>query len=241
MWAGKTQDVPEAVEDETSFPRVPSTAMTAAVLTTLLPSLPVFAASGGDPWGSALAAYAHYFSLLIITALVTMERLLVKPDMCDDDQQLLTYADIGLGVIGLPLVYSGYLRVTQYGKGWEFYQHEPIFWVKIALVGVFGAASFFTTTTVIKRSIEQRNTGAWPPMSEKLAKRMQSVLNAELTALLSIPLAATVMARGIGYNESIPWPAEAALAAVVFAGASFKYIKEALTFEDDEKVVASSD
>jgi len=40
------------------------------------------------------------------------------------------------------------------------------------------------------------------------------------------------MARGVGYAEDFPWQAEAALAALVFGGLSFKYVKEALTFED---------
>jgi len=47
-----------------------------------------------------------------------------------------------------------------------------------------------------------------------------------------VPLTATFMARGVGYAEDFPWQAEAALAALVFGGLSFKYVKEALTFED---------
>ena len=36
---------------------------------------------------------------------------------------------------------TGYLRATQFGKGWEFYAHEPIFWLKLTLLAVAGAAS----------------------------------------------------------------------------------------------------
>jgi hypothetical protein len=62
---------------------------------------------------------------------------------------------------------------------------------------------------------------------------MIRICNAELTAIAIIPLTASLMARGVAANQDFPWQAEAALAAVVFAGLSFKYVKEALTFEDN--------
>jgi len=55
-----------------------------------------------------------------------------------------------------------------------------------------------------------------------------------------VPLTATFMARGVGYAEDFPWQAEAALAALVFGGLSFKYVKEALTFEDSPISLESS-
>jgi hypothetical protein len=69
-------------------------------------------------------------------------------------------------------------------------------------------------------------------MSEALAKRMIQICNAELVAIAIIPLTATFVARGVLYSESIPWQAEAGLAAAVFAGLSFKYLKEAFTWEE---------
>jgi uncharacterized membrane protein len=221
--------------------KAPSSSASSAILPvilTLFTSLPAEAAGATIP--SAIAAYVHYVSLLIMTALIVTERITVKEGMTDEEQQLVTYADIGIGLVGIPLVVSGYYRVVEYGMGWEFYQHEPIFWLKIALVGVFGACSFFPTATIIKRSIEQRNTGLWPPMGKNLATRMKQCLNAEITALLSIPLAATLMSRGVGYNEDIPWQLEAGLAAVVFLSLGFKYIKEALTFEENQATASSA-
>lgn len=96
-------------------------------------------------------------------------------------------------------------------------------------------ASFFPTGTIIKRAVEKKDAGNYKPMSKDLQKRMTSVVNAELTGILFIPLTATLMARGVGYNESFPWQAEAGLAAVVFAGAAFKYVKEALTWSDESE------
>jgi putative membrane protein len=91
------------------------------------------------------------------------------------------------GIAGVLVLYTGYLRVTEYGKGWDFYSHEPIFWVKMLLFAIMGSSSFFPTTKIIQRAIQTKNAsdgkeGALPPepMSEKLAARMVKVINGEL-------------------------------------------------------------
>ena len=144
-------------------------------------------------------------------------------------------ADAVYGVAGLLIVFTGYLRVTAYAKGWEFYQHEPIFWLKMLLVAVMGAASFFPTTKIIQRSVAKRNNGGElvAPMSAKLAGRLTSVINAELLAIASIPLAAALMARGVGYADWLPWQAGAAPVALALGGLGFKYVKEALDWQED--------
>lgn len=188
---------------------------------------------------SALASYGHYIALLGILGCIMVERLTIKPNMTSEEEDLIAGADIGLGIFGVLIAYTGYLRAVEYEKGFEFYSHEPLFWLKIAFVGVFGAASFFNTIVIIKRSVAKRN-GDFTPMGEKLSKRMIQICNAELVAIATIPLTATFMARGIGYSNDIPWQAEAALAALVFAGLSFKYVKEAFTFEDNPISLESS-
>ena len=162
------------------------------------------------------------------------ERLLIKEDMSEDDFDTVAIADGLYGIAGLLVTVTGYLRVTQYAKGWEFYQHEPVFWVKMFLFCVTGAASFFPTTKIIQRAVAKRNDPTVPPMSPKLVKRMTSIINAELLAIGSIPLSATLMARGVGYAEWLPWQAGAAPAVLALGGLGYKYVKEALDWTDDE-------
>ena len=190
-------------------------------------------ATGNPPLLGALAAYSHYLSFMIITACLVVERLTVKANMSEEEETRLAITDSVLGLAGLLLVVSGYYRASVFEKGLDYYSHEPIFWLKMVLVSIFGAMSFFPTTKIIQRAIAQR-TGNFVPMSEKLAKRMTSLLNAELLALFTIPASATVMARGIAYTESIPWQAEAALVPIVLVGLGGKYIKEALDWKEDE-------
>ena len=122
---------------------------------------------------------------------------------------------------------DGTLTLTIPRTGLPIFLLDFVDWVH----GVCSAASFFNTTQIIKRAVARRN-GNFEPMSEALANRMIQICNAELVAISIIPLTATFMARGVLYSESFPWQVEAALAAAVFAGLSFKYLKEAFTWED---------
>lgn len=193
--------------------------------------------TAGGSISSALFAYGHYFSILGIVGILMTERWTLEngPNLTEDEENRLAIADTMYGVIGLLIVYTGYYRVVDpaLGKGSYFYLHEPVFWLKMAMVGVLGAASLFNTTTIIQRSVSRFTTGGGSiePMSEALCDRMKSICNAQLTGIVFIPMAATFMARGIGYNDAIPWQAEAGATALVFLGLGFKYVKEALTFE----------
>mmetsp|Transcript_666 Transcript_666/g.1976 ORF Transcript_666/g.1976 Transcript_666/m.1976 type:complete len:294 (+) Transcript_666:1223-2104(+) len=211
-------------------------ALTAAASLALFSSEPAMAAAPAvaNAVPSALAAYGHYLALLGMVAALVTERLLIKNDMSENDFDLVTTADSVSGIAGLLLTVTGYLRVTQYGKGWEFYQHEPVFWLKLVLLSVLGAASFFPTTKIIQLSVAKRDPAVpYTPMSPKLVKRMTTIINAELLALASIPLTATLMARGVGYVEWFPWQAGAALVALTIGGLGYKYVKEALDWSEE--------
>ena len=143
-----------------------------------------------DAIPSALAAYGHYLGLVLVVGSLTTERMLTKPGMAWEQEEKVATADIVYGLSGILVLYTGYLRVTQYGKGWDFYAHSPVFWVKLALLGVMGAASLFPTIKIIQRAVDNKNGVDVPPLSPKLANRMTKIMNGELLAVVSIPLAA---------------------------------------------------
>jgi uncharacterized membrane protein len=210
-------------------------ALTAAASLALLTSDPAMAAaSAAGAVPSALAAYGHYLSLLGVAGALVTERLLIKNDMSEADFDTVTTADSVSGIASLVLTVTGYLRVTEYGKGWEFYQHEPIFWLKLVFLAVLAASSFFPTIKIIQLSATKRDPAVpYTPMSPKLVKRMTAIVNAELTALVAIPLTATLMARGVGYADWFPWQAGAALVALTLGGLGYRYVKEALDWTED--------
>ena len=227
----------ETVNDDGTLFR-PTMAILAAAIPIVSPDI-ASAATSFTPNAvpAAFVAYGHFLALAGLVATLVAERLTIKPNMTPEEEDFLAAADIGYGVFGAIITYTGYLRAVQYEKGFDFYSHEPLFWLKIAFVGVWGASSFFNTITIIRRAVDKKN-GKFVPMGEALAKRMIQICNAELVAVAIIPLTASLMARGVGYSEDIPWQAEAGLAAIIFAGASFKYVKEAFSFEDS---IASED
>jgi uncharacterized membrane protein len=216
-------------------------ALAALPLLTAL-ALPEAAQAAVNPVASAFAAYGHYLGLVLVVASLTTEKFLVKPELTEDEAQKLVIADSVYGIAGVLVLYTGYLRVTQYGKGWEYYAHEPIFWVKMGLFAVMGSSSLFCTTKIVQMAVKKTNGEENATvLGEKLSARMQKIINGELLAIGSIPLAAALMARGVAYAENMPWQAGAAPVALVSLGLSVKYVKEALTWTDEpakEKVEA---
>jgi len=197
-------------------------------------------AAAPDAVPSALAAYGHYLSIILIVASIMTERLTVKAGMSIEEEKLLGAADIMTGVAGTALLVSGYYRTTAYGKGWDFYSHEPIFWLKMTFLGIFGALSLFPTITIIQRTVKIQQEGTIEPMSEELAKRMRQILNAELSALAFIPLTATLMSRGVGYINEFPTEIVGPiLFGVVTAGGVYKYVKDAISWKEAASTIAA--
>jgi uncharacterized membrane protein len=184
-------------------------------------------------WNSALLAYSHYFFLLLGAILLTYERATVAANMSVDKEKSLVIADALYGIVGASLAASGYFRVvSEYGKGWEYYAHEPLFWLKLSAAGLLAGLSLFPTIIFVKRGSKLFQDEEIEPMTEALAGRVRRVLNAELSAVLSIPLFATLMARGVGYNENFPWQLGAALTVLTLVGSGALYAKQALTWEE---------
>lgn len=52
--------------------------------------------------------------------------------------------------------------------------------------------------------------------------------------MFTIPLAASLMARGVGYMENFPWQLGAGAVTLTFGGLGFTYLVEALTWKDDD-------
>lgn len=199
------------------------------------------------PIPSAFVAYAHYLSILLATALLTYERVTVAPNMSVEAEKSCVIADACYGLVAVGIFASGYFRVVEYGKGWEFYAHEPFFWLKLCLGGVVAGLSLFPTTIFVQRGralFAKDDTTPPPtmePLSEPLAARLIQIINAELTAVASIPLVATLMARGVGYSNDFPWPVGAGFAVLSLVGSSALYLKQALQWSETDAVLIESE
>ena len=234
-----TSDVARALDDDNNKKKKSSSSVLGAVATAAVffqaQASPALASAAENAVPSALAAYGHYLGLFLIVGALATEKAVLKPNMSGDGLMKLVIADSVYGLAGVLVLYTGYLRVTQYGKGWEFYSHEPIFWFKMFLFAVMGSSSLFVTIkTITTFAAKQKSTDENETyISEKLATRMGKVLNGELLAVLAIPLAATTMSRGILFQQEMDWRLGAVPVALASAGLGFKYVKEAVTWSED--------
>lgn len=209
-----------------------SVASNIALLLTLFAAAPAEAASSTPSVSSAMAAYGHYLGILVMTISLVAERLTIKPNMSEDEDTQLLITDTVYGIAAVLVLYTGYLRATEYGKGWDFYSHEPIFWVKMSLFAILGASSLFNTANILQREFFASGSSE-EPRSDELVQRMTTIVNGELLAMISIPLAATTMSRGIGYTDSIPWQAGAVVTVTLFVGLGAKYVFEAVNWKEE--------
>lgn len=186
---------------------------------------------------SALWSYAHTFSILGITGCLVAERFLVKPDMSMEDENTLIKVDLLYGILAVLLIGSGFARATNYGKGGDFYIHEALFWTKMTLAGIWGGLSLFPSTILNQRKRQRKENPGEPPtpVSDALAARLRAVINAEISAILTIPLLAALMARGVGYQPDLPWQVGMVVSLVATGGSFYFYARQALNWSEEEE------
>lgn len=167
-----------------------------AVLSTALTvPLPATIPTGVLP--SALVAYVHYLSFMLCFGALVLERRLIRANPDRSVATWMVITDVVYGIAALALLLSGIARVLYFGQGSSFYTENPLFWWKVGLYLSVGALSLYPTVTYILWALPLRK-GELPEVSEALATRLSWILNIELVGFASIPLLATLMARGVG-------------------------------------------
>lgn len=148
---------------------------------------------------SATVAYIHYLSFMVCFGALVYERISIKPDPNRQEAISMVLADIVYGIAGIALLVSGIYRVIKFGQGAEFYTQNPVFWTKIVIFALVGSLSLYPTITYVLWAIPL-SKGSLPKVTQKLVSRLKLIINIELIGFASIPLFATLMARGIGLS-----------------------------------------
>ena len=159
--------------------------------------MPLAVALSSDVAKSAGVAYVHYLSFMLCFGALIVERRLIKASPSRREATAMVITDIIYGIAALTLLVSGILRVLYFGQGSDFYTQNPLFWWKVGLYLSVGGLSLYPTVTYILWAIPLRK-GELPQVSEGLASRLSWIINIELAGFASIPLMATLMARGVG-------------------------------------------
>ena len=179
---------------------------------------------------SALTSYAHIFSIMAITGCLVAERLLIQTDMSKEDEDIVNKIDFVYGLVAALLIGSGFARAIHFGKGGEFYTHEILFWVKMTLSGIWGGLSIFPT--IIFRQLK---AGEAPPLTDALVARLRSIINAELSAIWTIPVLASLMSFGVGFSPEFPWQIGAVVSILATVGSFWYYAKQALNWSEQKE------
>jgi len=145
----------------------------------------------------ALLAYLHFAMILFLASVLGAQYFLLRTQPGPSMAAAVSRADIGYGIASLLVIASGLLRVFYGAKGWAFYAANPVFWTKMGLFILVGLVSILPTLRFIRWRRALRSDASFvPPAVDVLA--MRRVVLAEMHLLALIPLAAVLMARGLG-------------------------------------------
>jgi putative membrane protein len=144
----------------------------------------------------AIAAYAHYLSIIATVALLMAEAALYAQRLSAEILMRLRWLDRAYGMAAIAIIVTGLLRFFFFAKGPAFYVGNPVFWVKIGLFVLVALLSVPPTVHFVK--LGRSSAGRDAIIGAVTYRRMRGFINAELAVVALIPLAATLMARGIG-------------------------------------------
>ncbi len=145
----------------------------------------------------ALIAYAHYLSMIGIGVLLVVEYMLCAPGLDAGRVRLLGRLDFLYIAAMIIVLGSGIARVLWVGQGAAFYLHNPVFFIKLALIAAVGLMSI-PPTLQYRRWVHGLATGYPPAAPDYQLIRIRRYIVAQLILFAFIPLMAALMARGIG-------------------------------------------
>lgn len=148
-------------------------------------------------WLDALLAYLHYISIFTLIVFLSAEAVVLRPDMTPEIRKRLGRYDAVFGFAALAVLVTGLLRVFYGAKGYAFYVHNPVFHIKVGLFILVGLLSIKPTITILRWNKQGKTLPDFVPAPSEIAQTRRWVM-IESHLIIFIPLAAVLMARGIG-------------------------------------------
>ena len=150
-------------------------------------------------WTDAILAYLHFASIFTLLWFLAKEWTLLKAGADAIDARRIARADIGYFLAALAVLASGVARALLGAKGWAFYAANPVFHAKVTLFLVVALVSIKPTRLFMRWRKAAAADAAFrvDPREWRLARRLLMI---ELHIVALIPLAAVLMARGIGFH-----------------------------------------
>jgi putative membrane protein len=145
----------------------------------------------------ALLAYLHFTAILGVTVFLSSEAALCRTEWMNAAVvRRLGRVDLLYMIAAITLLATGLARTWWGIKGTAWYWHQPLLHLKLTLFIVIGLMSIKPTMLFTRWRKRLAATGELPPASEVLQARRWVMIEAHLLVL--VPLAATLLARGVG-------------------------------------------
>jgi putative membrane protein len=145
----------------------------------------------------ALLAYLHITAILAVTVFLTSEAALCRTEWMNAAVvRRLGRVDTLYAMAAIVLLLTGLARTWWGVKGTPWYWHQPLLHLKLTLFVVIGLMSIKPTMLFGRWRKRLAATGELPPASQVRQARRWVMIEAHLLVL--VPLAATLLARGVG-------------------------------------------
>ena len=139
--------------------------------------------------------YIHFISILLITATLAAEYVLVKDKLTRREISRISFIDLIYGLVAIAVFIAGLtLWLGAFGKPTEWYSKNWIFHLKLTLLVIIGLISIYPTIFFLKNRKGDKEELVSIPKNIKL------VIGFELALLAVIPILAGLMAKGTGLS-----------------------------------------
>lgn len=144
----------------------------------------------------SLLAYAHFVAILSVVVFLTSEAALCRAEWLNAAVvRRLARVDVIYLCAAVAVLLTGLARTWWGVKGAGWYWHQPLLHLKLTLFVVIVLISLKPTLSFIRWRKALEATGQLPSEDEVKGVRKLIMLEAHLLVLL--PLAATLLARGV--------------------------------------------
>lgn len=146
---------------------------------------------------NSLMATLHHLCAFTLTACLVFEFVVFRKGLTVAEARRIQRVDLWYGISAGLLIAVGLLRVFFFEKGSNYYFHNYVFWIKMALFLMIGLLSIYPTIRYIKWN-SALNEDRAPEIQDAEFKNIRILLWLELAGIVLILFFAPLMARGIG-------------------------------------------
>jgi putative membrane protein len=144
----------------------------------------------------ALLHFAHFIFIFLLACLVAGEAFLLRKSMSGDGVTQLQVVDRYTGMAALFVIITGLLLMFFGAKGATYYEHNPIFWTKMAIFVCLALISIGPTVTFLRWNKRRAADGSIV-LQDGEYSRVRGFIWTEIGLFVFLPLCAALMANGL--------------------------------------------